>query len=528
MHHAPWSAHKDCRRLPVIKYRGSFQQDATLFAYLAIVFLAADPVMLLGLHYAHDLARFSGGDKQPSGRHTMRTMIVCLTLILACWGVAAAEQAKAPKKVTKTSAVKHAEKPAVAQKVPARKKVIKPVASKRTLVASQKNFKAPMKTAKVKSPSQLGAKRVTGIKTAALKPATNAMAEERADEPKNITPAVVKPEKPVPPKGPPANVLFGSVSLPAPLASRSIGSYTNGCLAGGVALPITGETWQVMRLSRNRNWGNPRLIDYIERFASDARSLDQWPGLLVGDLSQPRGGPMLTGHSSHQIGLDVDIWLTPMPDHTLTPEERETMTAESMLKDPFTVDPDKWTPLHTQLIKRAASYPEVDRIFVHPAIKKILCDEAGDDRTWLAKVRPWWNHYYHFHVRLSCPPGAGDCKAQKPVGDDDGCGQEPASWYAKLKKAAIAAANVPPPPAMSWRRKGRLTMAELPAQCSGVLTAGGYALPLNADTVATPALKVLASKEAGPPLPRLDAAALRALMGMREAGVPLPDRNPNR
>ena len=111
---------------------------------------------------------------------------------------------------------------------------------------------------------------------------------------------------------------------------------------------MTGENWQVMRPSRNRNWGNPRLIDYVERFAGDARTLDGWPGLLIGDLSQPRGGPMLSGHSSHQMGLDVDIWLTPMPDHTLTSEERETIMAESMLKDPFTVDPLKSGRLYTR------------------------------------------------------------------------------------------------------------------------------------------------------------------------------------
>ena len=190
----------------------------------------------------------------------------------------------------------------------------------------------------------------------------------------------------------PANVLFGSVPGPAPLAARAIGFYARGCLAGGVSLPINGPDWQVMRLSRDRNWGHPRLLDFLERFANDARHLDHWPGLLVGDMSQPRGGPMVTGHTSHQIGLDVDIWLTPMPDRILTPEERENMTAVSMLKDPFTVDPNKWTPLHTKLIKRAASYPEVDRIFVHPAIKKVLCEQAGNDRAWLSKVRPWWNH----------------------------------------------------------------------------------------------------------------------------------------
>ena len=147
---------------------------------------------------------------------------------------------------------------------------------------------------------------------------------------------------------------------------------------------------------------------------------------------------MVTGHTSHQIGLDVDIWLTPMPDRILAPQEREDMTAVSMLKDPFTVDPAKWTPLHTKLIKRAASYPEVDRIFVHPAIKKVLCEQAGNDRAWLAKFAAWWNHYYHFHVRVNCPSGATDCEGQKPLSGDDGCGRRAHQFVRELKRAAIA------------------------------------------------------------------------------------------
>jgi penicillin-insensitive murein endopeptidase len=210
-----------------------------------------------------------------------------------------------------------------------------------------------------------------------------------AHGPARLAPPAAEADKGTKAQELPASELFGSVTVPAPLASRSIGSYAKGCLAGAVALPINGPDWQVMRVSRNRNWGNPRLLDFLEQFAKDARALDGWPGLLVGDMSQPRGGPMITGHSSHQIGLDVDIWLTPMPDRILAPAERENMSAVSMLKDPFTVDPDKWTPLNTKLIKRAASYPEVDRIFVHPAIKKVLCEQAGSDRAWLTKVRPW-------------------------------------------------------------------------------------------------------------------------------------------
>ncbi len=332
-------------------------------------------------------------------------------------------------------------------------------------------------------------------------------------------------------KSPVARELFGAATEPAPLAARSIGGYAKGCLAGGVALPINGPDWQVMRLLRNRNWGNPRLIDYLERLASDAHALDGWPGLLIGDLSQVRGGPMLQGHTSHQVGLDADIWLTPMPDRILTPEAREDMTAVSMLKDPFSVDPEIFTLLHVKLIKRAASYPQVARIFVHPAIKKALCQQAskvGKDKGWLGKVRPWWNHHYHFHVRLSCPPGAEGCQNQKPVTGNLGCGRELTDWNAMLKKAAIEMAK---PGAKSWKGKPPLTMAQLPKECGTVLTAGGFEppLPTEDETAEKPAavLAALQTKDAGPPVPVLTQAQLRALTG-KSGPMPLPDRNPLR
>ena len=109
-----------------------------------------------------------------------------------------------------------------------------------------------------------------------------------------------------------AKRLFGQVARPAPLEARSIGAYSRGCLAGAVAMPVDGPAWQVMRLTRNRNWGHPELIAFLERLATAGKRVG-WPGLLVGDMSQPRGGPMITGHASHQIGLDADIWFEPMP-----------------------------------------------------------------------------------------------------------------------------------------------------------------------------------------------------------------------
>jgi penicillin-insensitive murein DD-endopeptidase len=174
-------------------------------------------------------------------------------------------------------------------------------------------------------------------------------------------------------------------------------------------LPISGETWQVMRVSRNRNWGHPALLQFIEQL-SERAARSGWPGLLIGDMSQPRGGPMLNGHKSHQVGLDVDVWLTPMPDRELTREEREEMMATVVVaKDRKDVDREVWTPAHVALVKAAAEDAQVNRIFVNTAIKKALCRDAGGDRTWLRKVQPWLGHDWHFHVRLNCPADNPEC-----------------------------------------------------------------------------------------------------------------------
>src|SRR5687768_8686818 len=129
----------------------------------------------------------------------------------------------------------------------------------------------------------------------------------------------------------PAGELFGAVNAPSVGAPEPIGAYAKGCIDGAVQLATDGPGWQAMRLSRNRRWGHPVLLDYIAALAA-AAAQDGWPGLLVGDLGQPRGGPMKSGHASHQSGLDVDIWLQPMPDRRLSENERETLSAISVLK----------------------------------------------------------------------------------------------------------------------------------------------------------------------------------------------------
>jgi penicillin-insensitive murein endopeptidase len=262
----------------------------------------------------------------------------------------------------------------------------------------------------------------------------------------------------------PAKELFGRKVTPASLAARSIGTYNRGCLAGAVALPINGKTWQVMRLSRDRNWGHPELISFLERLAGKVPKVAGWPGLLVGDIAQPRGGPMITGHASHQIGLDADIWLTPMPKHELTRLQREEMSATMVVAaDRKDVDPHAWTHGHMEVIKAAAEDPVVERIFVNAAIKKALCREAGSDRAWLHKVRPWWGHDYHFHVRIRCPANNAGCHNQPEPAESEGCGSELNWWFSD---GVLHPKPSPPTPP----RRGPL-LKELPPECRQVLTA---------------------------------------------------------
>jgi penicillin-insensitive murein DD-endopeptidase len=255
-----------------------------------------------------------------------------------------------------------------------------------------------------------------------------------------------------------AKRVFGLASGPAPGPAQAIGTYTKGCLAGAVALPADGPNWQVMRPSRNRAWGHPALIAFLEGLAAAAARDAQWPGLLVGDLAQPRGGPMLTGHASHQLGIEADIWLTPMPERRLSVAERDELPATDLVAPGgLDIDGRTWRPPDRLLLEVAARSPGVARIFVNAAIKQALCREAGADRGWLRTIRPWWGHNYHFHVRLGCQPADRACHDQAPPPPGDGCGADLAWWFTP---EALHPKPAPPAPP--------LLVSDLPAGCAGL------------------------------------------------------------
>lgn len=264
----------------------------------------------------------------------------------------------------------------------------------------------------------------------------------------------------------PVKYEFGARKDAATLAPAPHGSYAKGCLAGGQRLSETGPSWQAMRLSRNRNWGHPAVVSFIARLGSAAQSVG-WPGILVGDISQPRGGPMTSGHRSHQIGLDADIWMRPGYDRELSRQEREQVGSFTVVRANKRGVNDNWTPGHQGVLRAAASDPAVARIFVNAAIKQQLCkDVAADDRDWLRKIRPWWGHDAHFHVRLSCPQGATNCINQAAPPPGDGCDETLAWWTSQEALNPKPDPNAPKKP-----RRKELTLADLPQACEAVLDA---------------------------------------------------------
>lgn len=259
-----------------------------------------------------------------------------------------------------------------------------------------------------------------------------------------------------------AKDVFGAQRGPAAGAAQPVGFYSRGCAIGSVQMPETGPAWQVMRLSRGRNWGHPQLISVLEDLSRNAQRAG-WKGIYIGDLSQPMGGPMTTGHASHQIGLDADVWMLPPARLNLSRAEREKISSQSVVSKNGLSPTSLWSASHMAVIRAAASDPRVGRIFVDPVAKVLMCKAETGNRAYLRKIRPIEGHTYHFHVRLSCPPGAAACQQQDSPPPGDGCA-EAEQWIVNRMNPKPA-----PPPDPDYRHPRSFRLSEMPRQCQAIV-----------------------------------------------------------
>jgi penicillin-insensitive murein endopeptidase len=251
------------------------------------------------------------------------------------------------------------------------------------------------------------------------------------------------------------------VKSPSTGAPRAIGDYSAGCVDGALALPLDGKGFHVVHPERRRFFGHPELVDFLKTLGANARAKG-YGGILIADMGQPRGGPAPSGHSSHQSGLDVDIWY--WSKDAMTDKAFPAATRKEL--KPVTVVTGKalneqWSKETQEVLRMAASDARVTRIFVHPVIKRALCETVEGDRAWLGRLRPWYGHDDHYHVRLACPADSPDCQKQAPQPPGDGCAE--LDWWFD-------------PAAQADREKGKKTYQSkvasrpaLPAQCMALL-----------------------------------------------------------
>ena len=254
---------------------------------------------------------------------------------------------------------------------------------------------------------------------------------------------------------------WGRVLTPTAGPARIIGGPANGCIAGAARLLPDGVGYQAIRLSRRRNYGHPDTVAFVERLGKAAAAAGLAP-FYVGDMAQPRGGPMTSGHAAHENGVDVDIWFNLDPKPALRAEAREDVELPSMvLPDKSDIDRSRFGEGQVRLLRLAAGAARVDRIFVHPTIKRALCQGFGGakdgDTGWLRKIRPWYGHDEHFHVRLGCPANSPDCVGQPPVPPGDGCDAS-LDWWLAHPPEAVPTPALPKPP-----------RPPLPKACTAVL-----------------------------------------------------------
>jgi penicillin-insensitive murein DD-endopeptidase len=204
-----------------------------------------------------------------------------------------------------------------------------------------------------------------------------------------------------------------------------VGFYTNGKIIGAAAIPLEGLGLLKLFQPRNRHYASTDLISLLLWTAETISA--GFPGgerMQIGDSSAENGGP-ISGHASHQNGLDVDIAYFRLDHREQDPQAvdgfQESFVKEGQVTENFD------TIRNWETIKLVVSTGRVNRIFVDAAIKKAMClhaeslGEAAEKTETLRRLRVWPQHDDHFHLRLTCPTRSPECVPQEEPPAGSGC-----------------------------------------------------------------------------------------------------------
>lgn len=222
---------------------------------------------------------------------------------------------------------------------------------------------------------------------------------------------------------------FGDPNLPP----QVIGYYSDGKLQNASSLPLDGVGFVHLFRERNRNYGSRDLIEILETVALEFRNWNpDSERLQIGDISAKTGGT-ISGHASHQNGLDVDLAYF-RKNHHEQPLSFTTGFDESFVSSKGAISSNFDTARSWKFLSLLIATGRIERIFVDSAIKREFChyyhsgatstaDDFNSDGTeMLRHLRPLDHHDDHWHVRITCPADSPKCIPQTPpVPPGDGC-----------------------------------------------------------------------------------------------------------
>ena len=204
------------------------------------------------------------------------------------------------------------------------------------------------------------------------------------------------------------------------------GFYTKGKIIHPTELSATGPGFQRLFLPRDRGWASSGLVGLLLGAAERIHTDFPDSGLLqVGDASAQTGGT-ISGHASHQNGLDVDLAFLRTDLEVQDPAGTNGFL-EDFLQSDGTLSPLLDLPRNYALVRWWADTGVLNRIFVDAKIKTAFCTMAAaeglalEEQEFLRRLRPWPHHSDHLHVRIQCPVDSPKCIAQDEPPEGSGC-----------------------------------------------------------------------------------------------------------
>lgn len=212
--------------------------------------------------------------------------------------------------------------------------------------------------------------------------------------------------------------------------SSAVGFYTDGSVETSAVFPDSGPGFVKIFRLRKRGYGTATLVRTISLAAAAFRT--QYPTgdrLQIGDTSDWNGG-YISGHASHQNGLDADMGYLQTNKVERDPNNSGPNGFSEIFVKNGAVTANFDIPRNWAILRNLVARGNVSRIFVDPVIKSTFCKKAAaidptlsaaNRNEVLRRIRPYGNHADHFHMRIKCPVGHKKCVAQSEPPTGTGC-----------------------------------------------------------------------------------------------------------